>query len=153
MPGIVLGLSLVFFGASVAPALYQTIPLLLFAYVVRFMPQAVGTVRSSLLQVDTRLVEAARTLGRSRLATFREITLPLVAPGIAAGGALVFLTTMKELPATLMLQPTGFETLVTYIWLVQGSGNYGRAAVPALALVGLSALSMAVILLQGRDDG
>ena len=92
-------------------------------------------------------------LGRTRIATFREVTLPLVMPGIAAGGALVFLTTMKELPATLMLQPTGFETIVTYIWLVQGSGNYGSAAVPALVLVGLSALSMFVILARGRYDG
>ena len=153
MPGIVLGLALVYFGAAYAPFLYQTIPLLLFAYVVRFMPQSVGTIRSSFLQTDPKLIEAARMLGRSRIDTFREVTLPLVMPGIAAGGALVFLTTMKELPATLMLQPTGFETIVTYIWLVQGSGNYGSAAVPALALVGISALSMFVILARGRYDG
>lgn len=153
MPGIVLGLSLVYFGSAYAPWLYQTIPLLLFAYVVRFMPQAVGTVRSSFLQVDPKLVEAARMLGRTRFRTFREVTLPLVMPGIAAGGALVFLTTMKELPATLMLQPTGFETIVTYIWLVQGSGNYGSAAVPALLLVAISALSMFIILARGRYDG
>ncbi|MFB6132863.1 MAG: ABC transporter permease [Halanaeroarchaeum sp.] len=153
MPGIVLGLSLVYFGSAYAPWLYQTIPLLLFAYVVRFMPQAVGTIRSSFLQVDPRLVEASRTLGRSQLSTFRRVTFPLVLPGIAAGGALVFLTTMKELPATLMLHPTGFKTIVTYIWLVQGSGNYGSAAVPALALVAISALSMFVILARGGYDG
>ncbi|MFB6122496.1 MAG: ABC transporter permease [Haloferacaceae archaeon] len=153
MPGIVLGLALVYFGASYAPWLYQTIPLLLFAYLVRFMPQAVGTVRSSLLQIDPRLVEASRTLGRGNLATFRHVTLPLVLPGIAAGGALVFLTTMKELPATLMLHPTGFKTIVTYIWQVQGSGNYGSAAVPALLLVAISGLSMFVILARGRYDG
>lgn len=153
VPGIVLGLSLVYFGSSFAPWLYQTIPLLLFAYVVRFMPQAVGTISSSFVQVDERLVEAARTLGRSRVSTFRDVTLPLVLPGIAAGAALVFLTTMKELPATLMLQPTGFETIVTYIWLVQGSGAYGSAAVPALVLVAISALSMVVILARGRYDG
>ncbi|MFB6070218.1 MAG: ABC transporter permease [Halanaeroarchaeum sp.] len=153
MPGIVLGLSLVYFGSTYAPWLYQTIPLLLFAYLVRFMPQAVSTVRSSLLQIDPRLVEASRTLGRSRLSTFRRVTFPLVLPGIAAGGALVFLTTMKELPATLMLHPTGFKTIVTYIWMVQGSGNYGSAAVPALILVAISGLSMFVILARGRYDG
>ncbi|MFB6081402.1 MAG: ABC transporter permease [Halanaeroarchaeum sp.] len=153
MPGIVLGLSLVYFGSSYAPWLYQTIPLLLFAYLVRFMPQAVGTVRSSLLQIDPKLVEASRTLGRSNLSTFRSVTLPLVLPGIAAGAALVFLTTMKELPATLMLHPTGFKTIVTYIWMVQGSGNYGSAALPALVLVAISGLSMFVILARGRYDG
>ncbi|MFC7199460.1 ABC transporter permease [Halospeciosus flavus] len=152
-PGVVLGLALVFFGANFAPSLYQTLPLLVFAYVVRFLPQAVGTVRSSVLQVDPKLTEAARTLGHSPRTAFRKVTLPLIAPGVAAGAALVFLTTMKELPATLLLHPTGFDTLVTYIWLVQGAGYYGRAAVPALVLVGISALSMVVILARERYNG
>ncbi|WP_135826172.1 ABC transporter permease [Halorussus ruber] len=147
-PGIVLGISLVYFGSSYAPTLYQTVPLLVFAYVVRFLPQAVGTTRSSVLQVDAKLVEAARTLGRTPASAFRNVTLPLIAPGVVAGAALVFLTTMKELPATLLLRPTGFETLVTYIWRVQDAGYYGQAAVPALVLVAVSALSMLVLLKQ-----
>ena len=160
-PGIVLGIALVYFGSSYAPAIYQTVPLLVFAYVVRFLPQAVGTTRSSVLQVDAKLVEAARTLGRPPREAFRKVTLPLIAPGVIAGAALVFLTTMKELPATLLLRPTGFETLVTYIWRVQDAGYYGQAAVPALALVAVSALSILVLLKQdgslikqeGRNDG
>ncbi|USZ68424.1 iron ABC transporter permease [Halorussus salilacus] len=157
-PGVVLGLALVYFASASAPAFYQTIPLLVFAYVVRFIPQAVGSVRSSVLQVDPKLTEAARTLGESPGRTFRRVTLPLIAPGVVAGAALVFLTTMKELPATLLLRPTGFETLVTYIWRVQEAGYYGQAAVPALVLVGVSALSMLVLLNQdgslvGQDGG
>jgi iron(III) transport system permease protein len=152
MPGIVLGLALVYLGAAYAPVLYQTIPLLLFAYVVRFLPQSVSTVQSSLLQVDSTLVESARTLGASPTKAFRRVTLPLVMPGIAAGGALVFLTTMKELPATLMLHPTGFETIVTYLWTIQASGSYGKAALPAILLVGLSGLSIFVLLERGRFD-
>jgi iron(III) transport system permease protein len=151
-PGIVLGLALVYFGSNHATWLYQTLPLLIFAYVVRFIPQAVGTTRSSVLQVDTKLVEAARSLGEPPRSAFRRVTLPLIAPGIAAGAALVFLTTMKELPATLLLHPTGFETLVTYIWRVQAAGYYGAAALPALVLVGISALSMVVILARERDN-
>ncbi|MFB6131525.1 MAG: ABC transporter permease [Salinigranum sp.] len=151
VPGIVLGLSLVYFGSAYAPMLYQTLPLLVFAYVVRFVPQAVGATRSSVLQVDPKLIEASRTLGHSATRTFREVTLPLIAPGITAGAALVFLTTMKELPATLLLHPTGFKTLVTYIWLVQSAGYYGRAALPALVLVVVSGLSMLVILAQEGD--
>jgi len=121
--------------------------------VVRFMPQAIGSIRTSTLQVDRRLIEAARTLGRSRGAAVRAITFPLILPGIATGAALVFLTTMKELPATLILRPLRFDTLVTYIWRVQEAGLYGQAAVPALVLVVVSGLSMAVILAQegGRD--
>jgi iron(III) transport system permease protein len=59
---------------------------------------------------------------------------------------------MKELPATLMLHPTGFDTIVTYIWLIQASGAYGKAAVPALLLVGLSGLSIFILLYRGRFD-
>jgi len=108
----------------------------------------VFSIRTSALQVDRRLVEAGRTLGRSRLDAFRSITLPLILPGIATGAALVFLTTMKELPATLLLRPLRFDTLVTYIWRVEEAGLYGQAAVPALVLVVVSGLSMAVILAQ-----
>lgn len=153
IPGVVIALSLVFLSTEFVQSLVKTVPLLVFAYVVRFLPQAVGSVRSSVLQVDPKLTEAARTLGRSSTDAFRSVTLPLIAPGVAAGAALVFLTTMKELPATLMLRPIGFETLVSYIWLVRGAGSYGAAAVPALVLVGVSALSMVVILAQERYNG
>jgi iron(III) transport system permease protein len=153
VPGVVVALALLYLSTEFAQSLYKTVPLLVFAYVVRFLPQAVGTVRSSVLQVDPKLTEAARTLGRSSGGAFREVTLPLIAPGVAAGAALVFLTTMKELPATLMLSPIGFETLVSYIWLVRGAGSYGAAAIPALVLVGVSALSMVVILAQERYNG
>ncbi|QSW99910.1 ABC transporter permease [Haloterrigena alkaliphila] len=147
-PGIVLAIALLSFSLDVLPSVYKTVPLLVFAYVVRFMPQAIGSIRTSTLQVDRQLVEAARTLGRSRLNAFRTVTLPLILPGVAAGAALVFLTTMKELPATLMLRPLGFDTLVTYIWRVEEAGLYGQAAVPALVLIGISGLSMAVMLAQ-----
>jgi len=152
VPGIVLALALVFLGANYLPWLYQTLPLLVFAYVVRFLPQAVGATRSSVLQVDSELLGAARTLGETPRGAFRRVTLPLIAPGLVAGAALVFLTTMKELPATLILHPTGFTTLVTYIWRVQEAGYYGRAALPALVLVAVSALSMILLLRQEGDN-
>ena len=146
MPGVVLGLALIFLGLKYVNALYQTVALLVFAYIVRFIPQAVGIVESSVLQVDPKHGEAARSMGDSPLRSFRRVTLPQIAPGVIAGGALVFLTTMKELPATLLLRPLGFETFVTYIWQVQEQGYYGQAAVPALILVAVSALSMLIIL-------
>jgi iron(III) transport system permease protein len=151
VPGIVIGIALLgssleFSSLELTPVVYKTIPLLVFAYVVRFVPQAIGSIRASTMQVDRRLTDAARTLGRSPLSTFRHVTLPLIAPGIASGAALIFLTTVKELPATLLLRPLGFDTLVTYIWRVRETGAYGQAAIPALALVVVSALSMAVIL-------
>ena len=144
LPGVVLGLALVFFGSGTP--IYQTIPLLVFGYVVRFLPESVGVTRSSFVQFDERLADASRTLGNSPRRTFFRVVLPLVAPGVIAGAALVFLTTMKELPVTLFLRPAGFETLVTYIWSAYHEGFFGQAALPALILVGISALSMLVIL-------
>ncbi|MFW5963732.1 MAG: ABC transporter permease [Natronomonas sp.] len=155
VPGIVLALALVYFAAGYdsldipyTPGLYQTIPLLVFAYVVRFMPQAVGSIRTTTLQVDSTLVEAARTLGESPFGAFRRTTLPLIAPGVVAGAALVFLTTMKELPVTLILRPTGFETIVTQIWRAQEAAYYQYAVVPAFLLLAVSGLSMVVLLSQ-----
>jgi iron(III) transport system permease protein len=80
---------------------------------------------------------------------FRRVTLPLLRPAILAGAALVFLTTVKELPLTLILGPTGFETLATRIWGATAEGFYADAALPALVLVGLSAASLGLIL---RDE-
>ena len=152
-PGVVVGLALLVFGIRYASVLYGTVVILVFAYVVRFVPQAIGTMKSSVLQVDPKYVEAAQSMGDSPLRSFRRVVLPQITPGIVAGGALVFLTTMKELPATLILKPLGQETIVTYIWQVQEAAYYGQAAVPALLLVCISALSMVIILRQDSFDG
>ena len=149
IPGVVIGLGLLEFGLTIATPIYNTIAILVFAYVVRYLPQAVGTLRTSVLQVDPQLLEAARTLNVGSFRAFLKVVLPLVLPGVLAGGALIFLTSMRELPATILLKPFGFETLVTYIWQVQEAAVYGKAAMPALVLIGISALSMAVIL--GRE--
>jgi iron(III) transport system permease protein len=133
-------LSLVFLVSRAAPVLYQTALVLVAAYVIRFLPQALAATRSSLLQVTPRFEEAARSLGRTTPQVLRSITLPLVRPGLLAGGCLVFLTAMKELPATLLLRPTGFDTLATRIWTGAAEGIYSEAAVPALWLVLVSAL-------------
>ncbi|MDR5656036.1 iron ABC transporter permease [Halodesulfurarchaeum sp. HSR-GB] len=151
VPGVVIGLALVFLGSSTAPWLYRTAPLLVFAYVVRFLPQAVGTTRSALEGFDDQVAEAARTLNAGPWRTFREVVLPEIAPGVLAGAALVFLTTMKELPATLMLQPIGRDTLATMIWAAHGSLYYRYAAVPALVLIVVSGVSMLVLLAQDES--
>jgi iron(III) transport system permease protein len=152
-PGVVVGLALIFFGLRFAGVLYGTVIILVFAYVIRFVPQAVGTMKSSVLQVDPKHVEAAQSLGHTPLQSFRRVVLPQIMPGVVAGGALVFLTTMKELPATLLLKPLGGETIVTYVWQVQEAAYYGQAAVPALILVCISALSMVILLWQDAYAG
>ncbi|MCA1571638.1 MAG: iron ABC transporter permease [Chloroflexi bacterium] len=151
LPGIVIGLAFVFVAARFLPAIYQTLPLLLVAYLVRFAPEAVGITRASLLQVSPRIEEVARTLGRRPGAVLREVTLPIIRPGLAAGGALVFLTAMKELPTTILLAPTGFDTLAVRIWSATSEGFFARAAGPALLMVLVAACSLTIILRQERD--
>ncbi|MCC6221949.1 MAG: iron ABC transporter permease [Thermoleophilia bacterium] len=150
LPGIVIALSLVFFGARYAAPVYQTLGLLLFAYVVRFLPEALAGASSGLATVDPKLEEAARGLGRNRLGVLAAVTLPLARPGILAGAALVFLSTMKELPATLLLRPIGFETLATEVWKETAVGAYSEAALPALVLVALSAPLVLALSARGR---
>jgi iron(III) transport system permease protein len=96
--------------------------------------------------------EAGRSLGHKPLAVFRRVTLPLVRPGIAAGGARVFLTAMKELPATLILAPFGFKTLATSIWSAVSEAFFAQAAAPALLLILVSSLPMAVLILRDLQD-
>ncbi len=149
VPGVVIGLALVFLGTRTLPSLYrQGVWLLVFGYVVRFLPQAVGTVRSSVLQVDDEMLEAARTLNVGRIEAFRRVTLPLIAPGMVAGAVLVFLTTMKELPMTLMIGPIGMDTLVIKVWQAHNAFAYRYAAIPALLLIVISGLTMVVLLRQ-----
>jgi iron(III) transport system permease protein len=148
LPGIVVALSLVFFGANHLPWLYQTLPMLIFAYLVLFLPQSVGTVRSSLLQVNPQLEESARSLGRTSWQTIQEVTLPLVRSGLLSGAVLVFLTAIKELPATLLLAPIGFDTLATQIWQATESVSFSDAAAASLALLVVCVGSTLVILFQ-----
>ncbi|MDP2659687.1 MAG: iron ABC transporter permease [Dehalococcoidia bacterium] len=152
LPGIVIALSLVFFGVRYATPLYQTMAMLVFAYVVRFLPQAVGATRASLLQVNPRVEDAARSLGYSVLQTLARITIPLVRRGLLGGAGLVFLTTVKELPATLILSPIGFDTLATSIWGATSEGLFARAAVPALLLILISLIPMA-LMVTGEESG
>ncbi|MDZ7803323.1 iron ABC transporter permease [Thiohalophilus sp.] len=145
VPGIVMGTALVYVGLQL-PLLYQTLALLVLAYVMRFMPLAVGSVRSTAERMDDSLIYAARSLGATHREAFRRVTLPLTLRGIVAGAALVFLEAMRELPATLMLRPTGFETLSTYLWRVYEAGYFGRAAIPGLLLVLISGIALAFML-------
>ena len=149
VPGIVMGTALVYIGLTIS-FLYQSLALLVFAYVLRFLPLAVGAIRSSLASIDASFVKAAKLLGASSGEAFRRITLPLTARGMAAGLSLVFLEAMRELPATLMLGPTEFETLATYMWRVYEAGYFGRAAAPSALLIAISVIGLAVIIVGER---
>jgi iron(III) transport system permease protein len=144
LPGLVVALALVF--ASVRFAwLYQSHLLLVTAYALLFLPQAVNATRVALLQVRPSMEDAARGLGRRPREVLTSITLPLATRGVLAGAALVFLTTIKELPATLLLAPPGFQTLATRVWSTTADARYAEAAVPAIMLIAVSALALGLL--------
>ncbi|MGH2618144.1 MAG: ABC transporter permease, partial [Thermomicrobiales bacterium] len=147
LPGLVVALAFVAFGAGTP--FYQTLSMLVAACVVRFLPEAISATRAALLQISPRLEEAARGLGRSQLGAVLSVTAPLARPGILAGAALVLLTAMKELPATLLLSPTGWDTLAVEVWTAANNAAYGQAAAPALILIAVASVPM--LLLAPRD--
>ncbi|ONI85130.1 iron ABC transporter permease [Saccharothrix sp. ALI-22-I] len=145
LPGITIGLALVFFGIRFAPGLYQTTPMLAFAYAVLFLPLAVGAVRTAVAHAPPVLEDVSRSLGKSRTVTRLRVTVPLAAPGILAGAALVFLTCAKELPATLLLRPTGVDTLATELWMKTEIAAYAAAAPYAAVLLVVAAIPAVVL--------
>lgn len=150
LPGITIALALVFFSANYLNPFYQTLSVLVFAYAIRFLPEALGATRAAMLQVNPHTEEAARGLGAGPFRTFFRVTAPQILPGMSAGGLLVFLTAMKELPITLLLSPIGYDTLATRVWSSTTQAFFTEAALPALMLVAVSAV--AVVLLLRREQ-
>lgn len=151
MPGLVVALALVFFAVRLAPWAYQHMPVLLVGYLVLFAPLAVGAIRSALTLCPVQFSEVAASLGQRRWRRFRRVTLPLAGPGIGTGAVLVMVTVMKELPATLLLRPTGTETLATRLWTHTDDLDYAAAAPFALALVLCAVLPAGLLSLSLRS--
>ena len=135
LPGIVIAISMVFLGVRLLEPIYLRTPLLVIAYVALFLPVAVGSIRSAAEQIPDSLDEVSRSLGLSQWGIVRRVTLPLLAPGLLSAGALVVLAGMKELPATMLLRPTGSETLATRLWTYTSVSDYAGAGPYALAII------------------
>jgi iron(III) transport system permease protein len=139
LPGVVVGLALVSFGSRLGP-LYQSVFLLAFAYAVLFLAKSVASTSAALALVSPQLKEVAATLGKSKSSVTMQVVFPIALPNLALGVLLVFLTAMKELPATLMLRPTGMDTLATEIWSFAAISRFNEAAPYALLLVLIAAI-------------
>lgn len=140
LPGLVLALALVFFAIHAAYRLYQTPELLVITYAIMFFPLALVSLRASLAQAPPRLEETARSLGCRPVTALARVTVPLVAPGIAASAALVFLAAVVELTATLVLIPSGANTLATAFWAYQQNSSYASASRYAIVIVAIAAI-------------
>ncbi|EIT84874.1 binding-protein-dependent transport system inner membrane protein [Fictibacillus macauensis ZFHKF-1] len=148
LPGLVIGLTLVFFAVRYVPVLYQTSIVLIIAYVLLYVPLAQSSVRASYEQAPKRIEEVARSLGKGPLAVFFTVTLPLIIPGIGAGMALVTLKVMTELTATLLLRPTGVDTLAIQVWQHTANSEFAAAAPYAALLILISSVPVYVLTMR-----
>lgn len=151
LPGVILALGMVLVASSWLPFLHGTAAILILAYIARFLPQGLQAEESALARVNPCLEESARLAGYSPWSAFLRVTLPLIRPGLIAGWAMVFISSLKELPATLLLRPAGFDTLAVRVWIEASEGFFERGAPAALLLVIVSVLP--VKLLFGRESG
>ena len=148
LPGPVAALALLMVFSSV-PWLYGTALVLMLAYLIHFLPAGLQSMESAIQQVNPNLEEAAKSLGARSFQAFQRVTFPLVRGGFLVAWILMFLQCMKELPATLLLRPVGFDTLAVRIWLEASEELYQLAAPPALLIV---IMTIPVVLLLSRKN-
>jgi iron(III) transport system permease protein len=152
LPGVIVALALVAISTRWFDPLYGTLGLLVAAYVIRFLPQAIQGEEAGLQQIGPNLLEAARGLGATGRQALVRVVLPLMRPSLGAAWAVVFLTVVKELPATLILRPLGFDTLPVRVWVPAHDALYAQAGPPALLLVIISAVPLYLILGRAAKD-
>ena len=149
LPGPVAALAVLVLCLNVTPFLYGSVLVLIVAYMIHFLPAGLQSLEPALQQITPNLEEVARTLGLGVRQTWQRVTLPLMRTGFVLAWVLMFLQTMKELPATLLLRPVGFDTLAIRVWM-EASEEYYRLAAPSALLIVLLGLPT-LLLLFSKD--
>jgi iron(III) transport system permease protein len=139
-------------GLPVKQILVGSLAALIFAYSVRFFSVALGPLQSSFERLKPSLQEVAHTLGANQWQVLRRIYIPLLAPGLFTALLLVLVDVMKEMPATLLLRPFGWDTLAVKVYEMTSEGEWERAALPALTLVMLSIVPVVLMIRRSRSD-
>ena len=152
LPGPVIALGVLAFVLANMPALYGGITVLILAMVVRFLPLAINAQESAVQQLTPSIELAARSLGASTFETLRRVTLPMIRGGMISAWVLVFIDTLKELPATLILRPTGFDTLPVRIW-IEASEEMLELAAPAALMLVIGTLPIIWFLMKPQKSG
>jgi iron(III) transport system permease protein len=151
LPGIVVAVALLQFWLKMPFALYGTFAILLLAYVGRYIPLGVRAANTSLRQIDPSLEESAQILGASWLTTMREVTLPLIRPGLFAGWLLVFVPVIQELSASILLFTSHTITLAVAVYNLYETGAVER--VGALAMVNMVIIGVAILIANKLGGG
>ncbi len=150
VPGTVLGLSLILLYNTYVPWLYGSVIVIILAYLIRFLTEAVQGTQAALSGIHQNMEEAARSLGTRTLGVISRVVIPLTKPALLAGWALVFISAMKELDAILLLRPAGFDTIPVRIYIHTVEADYATAAVMSLSLVLATAIPW-LLLSRMRD--
>ncbi len=151
LPGIVVAVALIQFWLAMPVVLYGTLAILLLAYLGRYIPLGVRAANASLRQIDPSLEESAQILGASWLTTMREVTLPLIRPGLFAGWLLVFVPVIQELSASILLFSSSSITLAVAIYNLYETGSIEPVA--ALAMINMVIVSAAIALATWLGGG
>ncbi|MEN8040220.1 MAG: iron ABC transporter permease [Actinomycetota bacterium] len=151
LPHLTIAIAVVAFTVRYTRPVYQSLLVLVVVYAAIFLAQVTGPARASLLQIDPTLGDASRSLGHGTFGTMMRVTVPMISKGLLAGGALVFVTTLKELPVTLLLAPTGFTTLAVRIWAAADELLYARAASSALLLIAISVVPIYYLTIRPKE--
>ena len=150
LPGPVIALGILSFVLSTLPWIYGSIVVLLLAMVIRFLPLAVQAQEAAVQQISPSIEEAGRSLGATPWQNLRCVLLPMLRTGLVSAWVLVFIDTLKELPATLLLRPTGFDTLPVRIW-IEASEEMLELAAPAALMLMLGTLPVLWFLLRQHE--
>lgn len=144
---------LVLLGGQPQMLLMGSVTVLVLAYTLRFLAVSVGGIESGLARIPLSLDQAAANLGEGATGMLRRVHLPLLRPALAAAALLVFVDTMKELSATLVLRPMNFETLATWLYAEAARGTYEEGAVAALLIVVSGLLPVILLARAGAAYG
>lgn len=148
LPGPVIALGVLAFILAQLSWLYGTLATLLIALVIRFLPLAVQSQEAALQQLTPSIEQAGRTLGAGPLENLWRVILPMIRPGLITAWVLVFIDALKELPATLLLRPTGYDTLPVRIW-IEASEEMLELAAPAALMIVIGTLPVLWFLMRG----
>lgn len=132
-------------GVSTGLLLSGSIVAIVLAYTIRFLAVSLGSVEAGLHRISPNLDAAARTLGQTSLQTLWRVHMPLLIPALGAGGLLVFVDSMKELPATLLLRPFNFDTLATAVYNYAALEQFEMAAPGALTIVAVGLIPVLLL--------
>jgi iron(III) transport system permease protein len=133
-------------GGAGKPLLLGSLAALLLAYLIRFMAVAFSPLENSLARIRPSLPEASRSLGVGGRLLFLRVYLPLLLPGVMSAALLVFVDVLKEMPATLLMRPFGWDTLAVRVFEMTSEGEWARASLPALSLVLVGLLPMILLI-------